>query len=159
MHKATLLAALLGLVAAAGASPDDAKTDKDRFQGTQQPPESKQAVAAREPELRKELLERMKEDQEFRRRLMPLLPEQAEGDAEAKKEVEELWKKGHEIDRRNTAWVKGVIERHGWPGYDQVGTDGGLAVFLLVQHAVSDPAFMKQCLPLLEAAVKKKQAS
>jgi hypothetical protein len=62
------------------------------------------------------------------------------------------------IDERHTRVMKSVVARHGWPGDKLVGIMGAQAVWLLVQHANPDRAFQKQCLPLLEAAVKKKEA-
>lgn len=94
-----------------------------------------------EPALREELLKRMKEDQRIR--------------MEGNPDMEE-WGK---IDADNTAYMKTVIDKHGWPGKSMVGEDGALAAFLMVQHADADPEFQKKCLPLLEAAVQAKEAS
>src|SRR5205085_1172028 len=47
----------------------------------------------------------------------------------------------------------------GWPGKSLVGVDGANAAWLLVQHADQGRAFQKRCLPLLEAAVKKGEAT
>jgi hypothetical protein len=119
----------------------------------------KPPAAVKDPGLRRELLARMKEDQDFRNKLVGLEPKRAAGDEAARKQVEALWKEGQEVDRRNTAWMKGVVDKHGWPTRDLVGADGALAAFLLVQHADLDPAFQKKCLPLLAAAVRDRQAS
>ena len=54
--------------------------------------------------------------------------------------------KGRRVDEENTAWFKGVVDKHGWPGRRLVGHDGELAAFLLVQHADRDAAFQKRCL-------------
>jgi hypothetical protein len=114
----------------------------------------------KDPQLRQELLARMKEDQDFRKRLMELYQKKAANGGEAvEKEFKGVLEQGQGIDRKNTAWLKQVIERQGWPTFSQVGKDGGLAAWLLVQHADLDPAFQKRCLPLLEAAVEKKEAS
>jgi hypothetical protein len=51
-----------------------------------------------------------------------------------------------DIDRRNTARLKRIIEKHGWPGKSLVGEDGAHAAWLLVQHADKDRGFQKQCL-------------
>ncbi len=64
-----------------------------------------------------------------------------------------------EIDARNTAWMKEVVDKHGWPGKSLVGKDGAMKAWLLVQHADQDHAFQKRCLPLLAEAVKKGQAT
>lgn len=62
------------------------------------------------------------------------------------------------IDTNTTAYMKAVIEKHGWPGHRLVGRDGAHAAWLLVQHADLDPAFQKHCLALLEKAVAAKDA-
>jgi hypothetical protein len=114
----------------------------------------------KDPELRKELLARMKEDQDFRKQMMELFQKKAAGAGEAvDKELKTVVEQGQGIDRKNTAWLKPIIERQGWPGVSLVGKDGGLAAWLLVQHADLDPAFQKRCLPLLAEAVHKKEAS
>ena len=63
-----------------------------------------------------------------------------------------------EIDADNTAFMKKVIDRHGWPGKSLVGSDGAQAAFLLVQHAAADPAFQKRGLALLQKAVEQGEA-
>jgi len=95
----------------------------------------------KEPALREELLKRVKEDQRIR---MAPNPDMAE------------WGR---IDASNTAFMKTVIDKYGWPGKSMVGDDGALAAFLMVQHADGEPEFQKKCLPLLEAAAQAKEAS
>jgi hypothetical protein len=58
-----------------------------------------------------------------------------------------------EVDRANTAWLRALIERHGWPGRTRVGTEGARDAWLLVQHADHDVDFQEHCLALLAAAV------
>lgn len=58
------------------------------------------------------------------------------------------------IDQRHTLAMKGIVTHYGWPGEKQVGPLGAQAAWLLVQHADHDRVFQKQCLRLLEAAVK-----
>jgi len=94
----------------------------------------------KEPALREELLKRMKEDQRIRTTPSPNMRE---------------WRK---IDGDNTAFMKTVIEEHGWPGKSMVGHEGSLAAYLLVQHADADVEFQKRCLELLTKAVEQKEA-
>ena len=94
----------------------------------------------KEPVLRNELLKRMKEDQRIRFEPNPNMIE---------------WMK---IDADNTAFMKKVIDKHGWPGKILVGADGALAAFLMVQHATADPAFQERCLVLLRKAVEQGEA-
>jgi uncharacterized protein DUF6624 len=61
-------------------------------------------------------------------------------------------------DAENLRWLKQVIAEGGWPGRSAVGDDGASAAWLLAQHADCDPAFQRQCLTLLAAAVEASQA-
>ncbi len=116
--------------------------------------EDKPAVG--DEKLRQELLRRMKEDQDARRKLIPILSARKGPVKEA--DLPEM-KAMAEIDQRNTAWLKEVIDRKGWPGKSLVGVDGANAAWLLVQHADLDRAFQKRCLPLLADAVKQGEAT
>jgi hypothetical protein len=89
-------------------------------------------------ELRAELRRRVEKDQVARKAL----------DADAMRET----------DGENLPWLKGVIAAHGWPGASLVGADGAHAAWLLAQHADADPAFQRQCLGLLTAAVEAGEA-
>jgi hypothetical protein len=60
------------------------------------------------------------------------------------------------VDRDNTARLREIIGRHGWPGRQLVGDDGAHAAWLLAQHA--PPEFQEDCLPLLEDAVTRGDA-
>jgi hypothetical protein len=114
----------------------------------------------KDEKLRAELLERADEDQKARKELIDLQARRGGKDAEAaEKEVEAATKKVQEIDARNTARMKEVVDKHGWPGKSLVGTDGAQRAWLLVQHADRGRAFQKRCLPLLAEAVKKGEAS
>ncbi|MGW9448705.1 DUF6624 domain-containing protein [Streptomyces sp. NPDC055632] len=57
------------------------------------------------------------------------------------------------IDVANTAWLKQIVARHGWPGIALVGEQGADEAWLLVQHADLDPDFQRHALGLLEQAV------
>ena len=61
-------------------------------------------------------------------------------------------------DADNLPWIRQVITEHGWPGRSDVGDDGAQAAWLLVQHADADPAFQRDCLGLLTAAVGQGEA-
>jgi DNA-directed RNA polymerase subunit RPC12/RpoP len=89
-------------------------------------------------ELRAELLRRVEIDQVARKAL----------DADAMREA----------DAENLPWIKAVIAEHGWPGAALVGTDGAHSAWLLAQHADADPAFQRECLDLLTAAVEAGEA-
>lgn len=89
--------------------------------------------------LRAELLRRMELDQEAR----------LAGDRD----------RFAEVDAENLPWLRRVVAERGWPGSSLVDVDGAHAMWLLVQHATLDPAFMRECLDLLTAAVAAGDAS
>ena len=89
--------------------------------------------------LRAELLRRVETDQVARKALDPEAMREADGE--------------------NLPWLKDVIAEHGWPGASLVGTDGAHAAWLLAHHADADPAFQRQCLDLLTAAVEAGEAT
>jgi hypothetical protein len=118
--------------------------------GTNQP------VTVKVPELRIELLDRTKTDQEARKALMQRMKvRETNGDVasarskEEKAELEKLANKVKAVDEDNTKWLKGVVEKHGWPTNTLVGMDGANAGWLLVQHADHDPKFQRRCLDLM----------
>jgi hypothetical protein len=97
----------------------------------------------KDDKLRQELLRRMQADQEARKSFLS----------------HSAFKRMKEIDHDNTERMKEIIKQFGWPGKSLVGTDGANAAWLLVQHADHDPSFQKQCLELLQAAMKKGEAT
>ena len=52
----------------------------------------------------------------------------------------------------NATCLAEVIGRHGWPGKSRVGERGAWAAWLIAQHAIGNPSFMRQCLSLLKIA-------
>jgi hypothetical protein len=61
------------------------------------------------------------------------------------------WEAVVALDRDNSARLREIIGRHGWPGRQLAGDDGAHAAWLLAQHA--PPELQEECLPLLEDAV------
>jgi hypothetical protein len=61
------------------------------------------------------------------------------------------------IDRDNTARPREIVRQHGWPGHRLVGETGAHAAWLLAQHA--PPDLQEECLPLLQDAVARDDAS
>lgn len=116
-------------------------------------------VPPKDERLHAELVQRTDQDQKARKTLIDLQTRHGGNDAAlTKTEIEAAMKKMREIDARNTAWMKEVVDKHGWPGKSLVGPDGAQKAWLLVQHADQDLAFQKRCLPLLAEAVKKGEA-
>lgn len=97
----------------------------------------------KEPALRRELLERVRQDQAIRRELISKGVEKPDKAVLARMRA---------VDNANTERMRAVVERYGWPGPELVGPDGAEAAFLLVQHA--DHAFQKEMLPLVEKAYR-----
>ncbi|MFR9799234.1 DUF6624 domain-containing protein [Streptomyces sp. MS06] len=62
------------------------------------------------------------------------------------------------IDADNTAWLKRVVEEHGWPGITLVGEQGADEAWLLAQHADAAPGFQRRVLDLLRGAVEAGEA-
>ncbi|HET8725301.1 MAG TPA: DUF6624 domain-containing protein [Anaeromyxobacteraceae bacterium] len=102
----------------------------------------------RDPALRAEILALAEEDQAARRRVMA-----------PNKPTAEDFARLTAADEKSTARMKQVVKAHGWPGKSLVGDDGATRAWLLVQHADRDVAFQKECLVLLEQAVKSGEAS
>jgi hypothetical protein len=53
------------------------------------------------------------------------------------------------VDHRNTARMKELVEKHGWPTWSMVADDGTRCAWLLVQHGDHAPAFQRKCLELM----------
>jgi hypothetical protein len=96
-------------------------------------------------ELRAEILERADRDQAARTSL-PAQP------------ASEQWEQIVDpVDQDNAARLREIIADHGWPGHDLVGEAAAHAAWLLAQHA--PPELQEECLPLLESAVARGDAS
>jgi hypothetical protein len=61
------------------------------------------------------------------------------------------------VDRDNTARLREIVGRHGWPGHRLVGAAGAHAAWLLAQHA--PPELQEEWLPLLQGAAARGDAS
>ena len=59
-----------------------------------------------------------------------------------------------ELHERNADCLAQIIAQIGWPAPSIVGEDAARSAFLIVQHAISRPAFMRFCLQLLERAAQ-----
>jgi len=97
--------------------------------------------------VRSELARRVEEDQALRREAMatePITPD--------------LVDKVVAVDAANTAWLKDLVTRHGWPTRARVGERGAGDAWLLVQHADQDVEFQELCLDLISSAAQHGQA-
>ena len=121
-----------------------------------------QAPPAKESELRGELLSRTKADQEARFAWIKLMNDygsngvvtKAKLSKEQQAELDKATTKLKTIDAENTKWLRGIVEKQGWPTITSVGKDGANAAWLLVQHADADPKFQRQCLDLMTKLAK-----
>ncbi|HYF40756.1 MAG TPA: DUF6624 domain-containing protein [Gemmatimonadales bacterium] len=53
----------------------------------------------------------------------------------------------------NAARLANLLDSYGWPGEYQVGHQAAMAAWLIVQHAIAQPAFQRRALELLREAV------
>ena len=111
-------------------------------QPNSQPP-SRVAPAAPNDKLRSELLVRVRTAQAAREAFM--LRRQSGGTLDSLDIVRLT-----AADSSNTAWLKQVIARQGWPTRAQVGADGVRAALMLVEQADLDSAFQSRMLPLVQ---------
>ena len=97
--------------------------------------------------VRSELARRVEEDQALRREAMatePITPD--------------LVDKVVAVDAANTAWLRDLVTRHGWPTRARVGEKAAGEAWLLVQHADQDVEFQELCLDLISSAAQHGQA-
>jgi hypothetical protein len=110
--------------------------------------------------LRKELLRLMEEDQAARKKFIEWLSRQSKVDMKNGMAGDHpVARSIREIDRKNIARMKEIVDKYGWPGKSLVGADGANAAWLLVQHADQDRPFQKKCLELVKAAFKQGEAT
>ena len=58
------------------------------------------------------------------------------------------------VHEQNADSLAAIVDEFGWPGESLVGNDGAEAAWLILQHAIGRPAFLRRCLPFLKNAVK-----
>jgi len=68
------------------------------------------------------------------------------------REMEKLHNKNAEI-------LDKIIDEIGYPTTDKVGKEASDATWLIIQHSIGRPAFMKKCLKLLENAVNENKGN
>lgn len=54
------------------------------------------------------------------------------------------------LHREHAARLTAIIDLHGWPGRARVGEEGARAAWLVLQHAIGNPALMRRGLALLQ---------
>lgn len=101
------------------------------------------AGAATHPELKQELVEMARVDQEIRQQVLE----------------SHDWTLLEEVDALHLPRLQAIIAQYRWPGFQLVDEEGAMAMWLLVQHADRAPELQRACLALLEIAVSQKDAS
>lgn len=109
------------------------------------------------PELQRELLRRTEADQAARKAWAQWMKDHGSNGVvvpatlskEKQVEFQQVTARMKAVDEDNTKWLKGVVEKDGWPSNTRVGKDSAHAAWLLVQHADADPKFQRRCLDLM----------
>lgn len=55
---------------------------------------------------------------------------------------------------KHTARLRELIAEHGWPAVDVAGADGAEAAWLIAQHAIGEPDFMRQARKLVRGCAE-----
>jgi hypothetical protein len=93
--------------------------------------------------LRKELLTLVEQDQNLRNEMIKSGVDHPD---------KEILARLDELDSQNTARMRSIIKKFGWPGAELVGWDGTEAAFTLVQHSAH--SLQKELLPLVKKKFK-----
>ena len=56
------------------------------------------------------------------------------------------------LHRENAARLRAIIAEIGWPTANLAGEDGAEAAWMIAQHSIGEPEFMRVCRDLIEAA-------
>jgi len=62
------------------------------------------------------------------------------------------------LHNKNAGLLQDIIGAIGYPTTDKVGKEANEAAWMIIQHAIGQPEFMKKCARLLEIAVKENKA-
>lgn len=62
------------------------------------------------------------------------------------------------LHNENADSLNDIIKQIGYPTIDKVGEDASVAAWLVIQHAIGQPSFMKQCAAQLQIAVEQNLA-
>jgi hypothetical protein len=63
-----------------------------------------------------------------------------------------------ELHNKNAKILNDIIDTIGYPTIDKVGKEANKAAWLIIQHSIGQPEFMKKCAKLLEIAVNENKA-
>lgn len=68
-------------------------------------------------------------------------------------------KEMEKLHNRNAELLNEIIDQIGYPTIDKVGKEANEATWLIIQHSIGQPNFMKRCLKLLETSVAQNKAN
>jgi len=63
------------------------------------------------------------------------------------------------IHSKNAEILNEIIDTIGYPTVEKVGKEASEAAWLVIQHSIGQPGFMKKCVELLEVAVSENKAN
>lgn len=63
------------------------------------------------------------------------------------------------LHNKNAKTLNEIINKIGYPTVDKVGKEANEATWLIIQHSIGQPNFMKKCVKLLEIAVHQNEAN
>lgn len=63
------------------------------------------------------------------------------------------------LHNQNATILNDIIDKIGYPTMDKVGEEASEAAWLIIQHSIGRPKFMKKCAKLLESAVVEEKAN
>lgn len=64
-----------------------------------------------------------------------------------------------DLHNKNANLLNEIIDTIGYPSTDKVGEEASEATWLIIQHSIGQPDFMKKCVKLLEVAVRENRAN
>jgi len=99
-------------------------------------------------EIAEKIIELKNTDLEFREKLI-----------ESGKLDEGYNKEMAEIHNKNAKTLNEIINKIGYPTVDKVGKEANEATWLIIQHSIGQPNFMKKCVKLLEIAAHQNKAN
>lgn len=62
------------------------------------------------------------------------------------------------LHNKNAEILNNIIDTIGYPSIEKVGNEASDASWLIIQHSIGQPVFMRKCLKLLEKAVRENKA-
>ncbi len=98
----------------------------------------------------------LEEDQKYRMAFDALEKDLMKSNEQRNKEKDDLAQKQMKADGINLRKVQAILDKYGWLGPDEIGHDGNMTLFLVIQHSYQ--SVQEKYLPMLREAVKNKKA-